>query len=154
MASKHGWAVGLAMGFLLALPAGAVDPAAIGVLKLVRGDVQLMRGEQPLPATVGTTVHVGDRLSTGEDGFVGITFDDNSLLSLGASGHLRIDRYDYNSTTHVGVFETTLSAGRLAVVGGNIARETPDAMRLRTPYALLGVRDQPEFVVEARVRQP
>lgn len=154
MSKRSRLGVGLAALWLASGAAFAVDPSSVGVLKLVRGDVQLMRGEQALPATVGMAVQVNDRLSTGSDGFVGITFQDNTLLSLGGSGHIRIDRYEYNSTTHEGAFDTTLSAGRLAVVGGKIARQTPDAMRLRTPYALLGVRDQAEFVVEARVRQP
>lgn len=154
MSKRSRRGVGLAALWLAAGVAFAADPSGVGVLKLVRGDVQLMRGEQAQPAAVGMSVQVNDRLSTGADGFVGITFEDNSLFSLGASGHIRIDRYEYNSTTHEGAFDTTLSAGRLAVVGGKIARQTPDAMRLRTPYALLGVRDQAEFVVEARVRQP
>ncbi len=154
MSERGRWGVGLAALLMAGTSALAADLSGVGVLKLVRGDVQLMRGEQAQPATVGMSVQVNDRLSTGSDGFVGITFQDNALLSLGASGHIRIDRYEYNSTTHEGAFDTTLSAGRLAVVGGKIARQTPDAMRLRTPYALLGVRDQAEFVVESRVRQP
>lgn len=135
----------------LAWPAMAGDGSPVGVVKLVRGEVQLLRDGESRPATVGLRVQVADRLSTGGDGFVGITFDDNALLSLGASGQLAIDRYEFNSTTHEGAFETTLSSGRLAVVGGKIARRTPDAMRLRTPNALFGVRDQAEFVVEAGV---
>lgn len=131
-----------------ALPAAAGE-AGIGVLKVVRGTVALERAGETLPASVGMAVQVADRLSTGSDGFVGITFDDNALLSLGAGGALLIDRYEYDSTTHDGAFETTLASGRLAVVAGKIARRTPDAMRLRTPQSLLGVRSGAEFVVEA-----
>ena len=151
MTTLHGMRIAL-----LALLLGTVRPALagegdVGLLKVVRGGVELEREGQSQPASVGMAVRVSDRLRTGDDGFVGITFDDNALLSLGAGGALSIDRYDYDSTTHDGAFETTLARGRLAVVAGKIARRTPDAMRLRTPQSLLGVRSGAEFVVEAGV---
>lgn len=149
MKAGHGIRISLAVLLLgTTLPAMAGE-RGIGVLKVVRGGVELEREGQTQPATVGMAVRVSDQLRTGGDGFVGITFDDNALLSLGAGGALRIDRYDYDSTTHDGAFETTLDRGRLAVVAGKIARRTPDAMRLRTPQSLLGVRSGAEFVVEA-----
>ena len=83
---------------------------------------------------------------TGADGSVGITFIDNSLLSAGPNSVLAIDRFAFDSTTHQGAFEASLKKGTLAVVSGKIAKQSPDAMKVQTPAAILGVRGT-EFVV-------
>jgi len=84
---------------------------------------------------------------TGSDGSAGITFEDNALLSLGPSSRLALDRFAFNTTTHDGAFETTLSSGKLAVVSGKIAHHQLDAMKVRTPSTMLGVRGT-KFLVE------
>ena len=71
---------------------------------------------------------------------------DNSLLSAGPNSVLVLDRYDFDSTTNQGHFDASLKRGTLAVVSGRLAKQSPDAMTLRTPSAILGVRGT-EFVV-------
>jgi hypothetical protein len=46
----------------------------------------------------------------------------------------------------VGRFDPSLRSGTLAVVSGRIAKQSPSAMKLQTPSAVLGVRGT-EFVV-------
>ena len=83
---------------------------------------------------------------TGADGSVGITFSDNTLLSIGPDSRLSIDRFAFDPTTHKGAFEASLGKGTLAGVSGKIAKQSPDAMKVKTPAALLGVRGT-EFVI-------
>ena len=123
--------------------AGAQD---VGQVKVSRGAVRIERAGQALPAPVGAKVHAGDVIVTGADGSIGITFADDSLLSLGPHSSLAIDRFVFDSTTHRGGFDTSLHRGTLAAVSGKIARQTPEAMRVRTPVAIMGVRGT-EFVV-------
>jgi hypothetical protein len=92
-------------------------------------------------------VKQADVLVTGADGSVGVTFLDNSLFSLGPSSTLAIDRYAFNSTTHDGQFDASLKRGTLAVVSGRMVKRSPEAMRVRTPSAIMGVRGT-EFVVK------
>jgi hypothetical protein len=92
-------------------------------------------------------VYQSDRIVTGADGSAGITFEDNALLSLGPSSSLALDRFSFDSTTYDGAFETTLSSGKLAVVSGKIAHHQLDAMKVRTPSTILGVRGT-KFLVE------
>ena len=61
---------------------------------------------------------------------------------------LAIERYAFDPTTHAGAFDTRLSRGTLSVVSGKIAKQTPGAMTVKTPAAILGVRST-EFVVRA-----
>src|SRR5204863_9336389 len=98
------------------------------------------------PVRVGMPVQQADKLVTGADGTVGVTFTDNSLLSVGPNSVLAIDRYVFDSTTHAGKFDSTLSKGTLAVVSGKMVKQSPEAMHVRTPAAIMGVRGT-DFVV-------
>jgi len=120
----------------------------IGQVKTAKGAVHIEREGQKLPATVGAKIRETDIVVTGADGSVGIAFIDNSLLSVGPNSMLAIERYAFDSTTHAGAFDTRLTRGTLAVVSGKIAKQSPDAMKVRTPAAILGVRGT-EFVVRA-----
>lgn len=138
----------LALIWTLAVPVLAQDAAPVGQVKLAKGTVSVEREAQSIAATVGMPVLQSDVIVTGADGSTGITFQDNSLLSLGPRSRLSVDSFHFDSTTHEGAFECTLSKGRMAVVSGKIAKHQLDAMKVRTPTALLGVRGT-EFVVEA-----
>lgn len=137
------WAT-LALG--LVAPAIAVE---IGQIKVLKGQVTVERNAQVLPGSVGMRLQTSDILKTGPDGSVGITMSDDSLLSAGPNSVLALDRYDFDAVTSQGRFDATLHKGSLAVISGRIAKQAPDAMTVRTPSAILGVRGT-EFAVTAR----
>jgi len=127
----------------------AVQASDIAQFKVAKGSVYIERGGQRLAAQVGTALQPTDAVVTGADGSAGITFIDNSLLSLGPNSVLAIERYAFNSTTHEGTFDAMLRKGTLSVVSGKIAKQSPDAMKVRTPSTILGVRGT-EFLVQTR----
>jgi hypothetical protein len=129
-----------------ALGVAPADAQEAGHIKVAKGAVQVERAGQQVPATVGAVVQAGDVVVTGPEGSVGITFLDNSLLSAGPNSVLAIDRFAFDSTTHQGSFESSLRKGTLAVVSGKLAKQSPDAMKVKTPAAVLGVRGT-EFLV-------
>jgi hypothetical protein len=118
-----------------------------GRIKVSKGDVQIERDGKRLPAPVGAMILARDTVITGSNGSVGITFQDNSLLSAGPNSELVIERFVFDSTTHKGEFDTALKKGTLAVVSGKIVKQSPEAMRVKTPAAIMGVRGT-EFVVK------
>jgi len=131
---------------------GAIPAAAqaddVGMIKVARGDVQIERAGQKIPGAVGTRVRQGDVLVTGAGASAGVSFLDNSMLSTGPNSRLAIDRFAFDKTTHAGSFETSLSQGTLAAISGKIAKQSPDAMKVRTPAAVLGARGT-EFLARA-----
>lgn len=134
---------------MLGLSAQAVAQSTeIGRIKVSKGQVTVQRAGQTLPATPGARLQAGDELRTGADGSVGVTMSDNSILSAGPNSALMLDRYAFDTTTHQGRFDSSLRQGTLAVISGKIAKQSPDAMTVRTPAAILGVRGT-EFVVSA-----
>lgn len=138
-------AVVLAFACGWAVAAGAAD---IGQVKVAKGQVTIERQGTTMPATVGARLQVADTVRTGADGSVGITMDDDSLLSAGPNSALSLDRYAFDSTTNQGRLDTSLNKGTLSVISGRIAKQSPEAMTVRTPTAILGVRGT-EFVVSA-----
>jgi len=139
-------------GALLALallcPAMLTHAAEIGQVKIAKGQVTIEREGKTLPASVGARLQTADVVKTGADGSVGITMDDDSLLSAGPNSVLSLDRYVFDPTTNQGRFDASLNKGTLAVISGRIAKQSPDAMTVRTPTAVLGVRGT-EFAVSA-----
>ena len=136
---------GLTLPALL-FAAASAQAADIGQVKVSSGNVTIDRGDQALQGRLGVRLQQGDVVTTGADGSVGITMSDNSLLSAGPNSVLALDQYAFDTTTNQGRFDTSLSKGTLAVVSGRLARQSPGAMTVRTPSAILGVRGT-EFVV-------
>ena len=150
MMMKHGrFALTGLIAATFALPnwAAAGDEGRIGTVKVVKGGVNILRGEQRLKAAPGASVLVADQVVTAADGAVGITLRDNTLLSAGPNSSLSLEKFAFNSTTHEGSMDTSLKRGTLSVVSGKIAKQSPESVRFSTPSASLGVRGT-EFVIE------
>ena len=126
---------------------GSVMAADVGLVKVSKGEVRIQRGDARLAAAVGSAVQPSDVIVTGADGSAGITFSDNSLVSVGPNSVFAIDKYSFDTTTHVGEFEGNLKQGRLAAISGKMVKQSPESMKIRTPSAIMGVRGT-EFVVQ------
>lgn len=120
--------------------AGEIVAADIGRIKIVKGEVAVDRDGTALPAAVGMRLRPADVIRTGAESSVGITMDDDSLLSAGPNSTLSLDRFAFDPTTSQGKFDASLNKGTLAVISGRIAKQSPDAMTVRTPALILGVR--------------
>jgi hypothetical protein len=136
----------IALTMVLAFGVAGAAAQEAGQIKVSKGSAQIERSGKKLPAAVGQVVQQGDVVITGADGSVGITFRDSSLLSVGPDSVLAIDRFAFDSTTHQGSFDSSLKQGTLAVVSGKLAKQSPEAMKVKTPAAILGVRGT-EFLV-------
>lgn len=123
--------------------------AEIGRIKSVMGTAAVVRDNAVTPATPGFQLLVSDVLTTGKDGRIGVTFVDNSRFAVGPNSRLVLSQFEFDDTTHAGKSLTTVNRGSLAIVSGQIAKENKDAMRVRTPTALLAARGT-RFVVEVK----
>ncbi len=134
------------LALVIGLPLAAWADDA-GEFKNVSGSVRIEREGKRVPAKVGMPVRQSDVIVTGADGSAGVTFSDNSLLSVGPNSVLAIDKYAFDTTTHAGQFDASLKKGTLAVISGKMVKQSPEAMRVRTPSSIMGVRGT-EFVVK------
>jgi len=139
--------VAIATGLLMVAWLSTASACEIGRIKSVTGDAAVVRGKTASPATAGELLQVSDVIRTGPAGRIGITFVDNSRFAVGPNSQIALSQVEFDDTTHVGKSLTTVNRGALAVVSGQIAHENKDAMRVRTPTALLAARGT-RFVVE------
>lgn len=134
----------------LALAATATPALAnIGRIKIATGVALVERGKTRLPASVGMIVQKGDTLVTGRNGRIGVTFNDDTRMAAGANSRINLADYAFDDTTHRGQSLTRVDRGSLAIVSGKIAKANRDAMRVKTPTSLLGVRGT-RFVVDVK----
>lgn len=136
----------LAIG-LSALLAAAPATAEIARIKQSSGAAAVERSTQRLTASPGLKLLPGDTLVTGKDGRMSVTFIDNSRFAVGPDSRVSVSEFQYDRTRQKGSFVTQVDRGSLAVVSGKIAKSNRDAMKVRTPNSLLGVRGT-RFIVE------
>ena len=116
------------------------EPTAAGRVKIASGGVFIVRAGTTIPAQAGQPVFEGDTLRAGADGRLGVTLKDDTRLSLGPSSEIRLDRFAYAPAEgRLGVVLNVVR-GVAAYVSGRIAKLAPDAVRLETPAAIVGVR--------------
>ena len=127
----------------------AVQPAWAEIARVKRavGTTAIERAGKRLPLAPGFKIEERDVLVTGKDGRVSLTFIDNTRFSAGPNSRIAVNEFRFDRTTQRGSFVTAVDRGSLAVVSGQIAKSKRDAMKVRTPTSLLGVRGT-KFVVE------
>lgn len=133
-------------GLALAVAAFGAAAEEAGQIKSAQGSAQIERNGQRIAAVPGAQVLQSDSIVTGSDGTVGVTLQDNSLLSIGPNTVMSLDQYAFDSTTHEGQMDASLKKGTLVVVSGKLVKQTPGAMRIHTPASIMGVRGT-KFIV-------
>jgi hypothetical protein len=121
--------------------------AEIARVKSSSGSAIVQRGTGRIPASIGQNLQAGDWLVTGKDGRISLTFVDNTRFAIGPNSRVAVSKFEYDRTRQQGAFVTQVERGSLAVVSGKIAKSGRDAMQVRTPNSLLGVRGT-RFIVE------
>lgn len=134
-------------GCTLAMAAPSADAAdRIGQVKVVSGEATIARAGRATDATPGAALFEGDLVATGADSAIGMTFTDNSRMSLGANSSLVLESYAFNRPGRQDAFDARLARGSLTAASGGISKVRPLAMRVLTPTTVLGVKGT-EFAV-------
>ena len=130
------------------LPCSALVPigasaAAAGGRRTHQGRVGLgVRRPRERPGTRGArsgclrSGYAADR----PDGRVGITLNDDTRVSLGPGSEVRLDQFVYAPADGRVGLVLNIVRGLVAYVSGRIAKLSPDAVKLGTPNAIVGVR--------------
>ena len=125
----------------VAAPTFAQTPQApVGRIKIASGSVFIVRAGSPVAAQAGQPIFEADTLRTGADGRLGVTLKDDTRVSLGPSSELRVDKFVYAPAEGRLGLVLNVVRGVMAYVSGRIAKLSPDAIRLETPAAVMGVR--------------
>ena len=137
----------LYLTFLLAtlsilLMPGLSDAAqeTIGIVRNSAGAATITREGEIRPATSGTKLLVGDTLTTGADGSLGVILRDNSTLSIGPGSTLVIRNFLFSPAEGKLGLLVRLSRGTMAYLSGLIGKLAPESARFETPVATIGIR--------------
>ena len=123
-------------------PARAQDSAGntIGYVKTVQAEASIVVAGKSTTAEPGMAVQMGQMLKTGPKGSMGVTFRDNTIMSFGPNTEVVVDEYLYAPGKGDLKLGATLSKGTLQYVSGIIAKLKPEAVTVKTPVGLIGVR--------------
>lgn len=139
------------LGLMLAATVQAAEPAPIGAVKSVAGDARVVRAGQEIKAEPGTALQQADVLRTGADGAVGVTFRDNSTVSLGPNSDLALETFVFEPAQKKYGFVSRMARGTAFFVSGAMAKLSPDSVSAVTPTSTIGVRGT-RFLVEVDER--
>lgn len=118
----------------------SAEPLAIGKAKIVTGKVLVIRGAAKTQVKVNDVLNEHDIFETGADGSLGVTFTDNTSFSIGPNSHVAIDTYFFDPKNLKGNMLAKLKKGTMMVRSGELTRQQPGSVQIKTPRTVLGVR--------------
>lgn len=132
----------LIFAFALALPAGLAQAQQepVGYVKTVTGDAWITTMGQRVKAELGTAVMIGSQIKTEPGASLGVTFRDNTVMSFGPDTEMNVDEYIYAPAQGQLKLVTQMVKGSLNYVSGLIAKLKPEAVAIKTPSGIIGVR--------------
>lgn len=133
-------------------PADPPPAEAVGYVKTVAGEAWVTTAGQRVQAAPGTAVLLGSQLKTMAKASLGVTFKDNTVMSFGPDTELTVDEYLYAPAQGQLRLGTRLAKGSLNYVSGVIAKLKPEAVTVKTPTGIIGVRGT-QFVAKVEDAQ-
>jgi FecR protein len=111
----------------------------VGQVATVQNIATMTRGNAaPSTLNVSDAVCKKDVLQTGADSSLGVTFDDETTLSLTANARVVVNKFVYKESDNGNAAVFNIARGTVAFVAG-LQAKTGD-MRIATPTAYLGIR--------------
>ena len=123
---------------LAAAPAPAAEP--IGLVKTLSGSATVSRAGATQPLAAGADVFRDDTVTTGADGSLGITFRDDTTLSMGPAGRMVLDDFAFDPAREDVKLGVQLLRGTFAMISGQTAKLAPEKVAIRTPSVTVGIR--------------
>jgi hypothetical protein len=120
--------------------AAAQDDRPIGLVKTASGDTFILRDGRRMAALPGFGLVLGDVLSTGANGALGVILRDDTVLSLGPSTETRIEKFAFEPAEKKLGMVLRVSRGLISYISGRISKLAPGSVRIETPVATLGIR--------------
>jgi len=117
----------------LAAPAGEVEFAkGVGATQATSGAPRIL--------SQGVPIQPGDTVTMGSNSFAVLKMTDGTRMTLRPNTAIRFDQYAYQEPGKPDGFITSLFKGGVRMVTGLIAKSSPNAARLTTPTATVGIR--------------
>jgi hypothetical protein len=139
-------AAAICLWLLVGSPGAALAQDAIGQVVAKQGVVSVVRDGRPTDIQLGASVVADDRIVTGKDGRVEISFTDGTLLAIGSGSDVRISDFDQDGSAgdRKGLLSIILGILRLTVD----AAAWPQGFQVESRTVVASVRST-DWIVEA-----
>lgn len=134
------------LGTLVAFVAPPAYAKPAGYIKNVNGQSTVTSGARTIAASAGMALAAGDTLRTGANGSLGVVLKDNTVLSFGPGTDFKLEEYQFEPAQGALKLGARIGQGSLHYVSGAIAKLQPQAVEIKTPTGVIGVRGT-RFVV-------
>ena len=134
--------VALGLAALVQFPAYAQTPTqSVGEVEFARGAGFAQTASQtPRILGRGVALNEGDRLTTAEGASAIVKLNDGTRMTVRPNSELVIEQFKFKESAPDNSFVMQLLRGGLRAITGLIAKGSPDAARLRTSTATIGIR--------------
>ena len=126
--------------FLGIFTTGVVAQEFVGLAKSVEGQASVSRAGKTMNVVTGMEIKMGDILKTGDGGALGLIFYDDTIISMGPRTELAIEAYLFEPLEGKLSFIAKILRGTVSYLSGQIAKLSPESVKLVTPAATIGVR--------------
>ncbi len=130
-------ATALATLFLLLSPIDSF--AAVGKVTEQTGPTEIIRDKKSISAKLNTTVEMNDAVSTAR-AKAQLTFEDKTTVKLTEHSKIIIDDFVYDPKKGSGKLGMKMALGTARYASGQIAKNNPQQVAIKTPTASIAVR--------------
>lgn len=128
----------LAIATLLLLTS-QTNLAAVGKVTEQTGPTEIVRNKKSMPSNVNAGVEMNDTIVTAK-AKAKLTFDDNTTVNITEQSKLIIDDFVYDPKKGAGKVALKVALGTARYASGQIAKNNPQAVDVKTPTATVAVR--------------
>lgn len=129
-------------------PVFAAD-GKIGSVTRIENSAHLNRNGRPEILQIGASILLNDKIETGTDARLEVSFVDGTKLTMGADAKIMIDEYIYKPDQGVGRIFFNILNGSFRMITGNIAKLKNKDVAVQTQVAYVGVRGTDFFAGNA-----
>ncbi len=97
----------------------------------------------------GSKISTGNTIKTSANSSAQIRYTDGTLISVAANSIYKIDAYQFTKNPATDKRETTLIKGGMRALTGAISKENPNAVKLKTKSATIGIRGTHYTAIDA-----
>lgn len=113
--------------------------AAVGKVTDQTGPTEILRNKKSIPTAINTGVEMNDTLSTAK-ARAELTFEDKTTVKLTEHSKLIIDDFVYDPNKGAGKLSLNMALGTARYASGQIAKNNPQQVAIKTPTATIAVR--------------
>ncbi|WP_373085488.1 FecR domain-containing protein [Sneathiella sp.] len=112
----------------------------VGEVTRLQNAATVTRQGQDTPLKLGSAIHEDDRINTGTDTRIEITFIDDTKLTIGESSQLAVEKYLFNPDKGIGTAILDAVKGPFRFITGQIGKMANKNVEVRTLVGTIGIR--------------